>query len=97
MGCSAVRGSGRGVSISAEGWLGWRFAVLPRGRALWVVKGPSKSGIVGVRWRCLAGSRHHKLLHDHHMRISGSGEQPIFTDADGRAITANQPHAPPTE
>ena len=46
--CSAVRGLARGVSISAGGWLGWRFAVLPRG-CLWVVKGPSKSGIVGVR------------------------------------------------
>ncbi|MDX6619032.1 MAG: hypothetical protein QOK36_1418 [Gaiellales bacterium] len=40
--------------------------------------------------------RHHKLVHDHHIRASGSGERPVFADADGRAITANQPHAPPS-
>jgi HNH endonuclease len=40
-------------------------------------------------------ARHHKLLHDHHIRTGGSGDQPVFTDADGRAITTNQPHAPP--
>jgi hypothetical protein len=39
--------------------------------------------------------RHHKLLHDHHIQTSGTGERPIFTDAAGRAITTNQPHAPP--
>ena len=39
--------------------------------------------------------RHHKLLHDHHIRTSGHGEHPTFTDEAGRAITANQPHAPP--
>jgi hypothetical protein len=39
--------------------------------------------------------RHHKLLHDHGIRTSGTGEQPIFVDHGGRAITANQPHAPP--
>jgi hypothetical protein len=39
--------------------------------------------------------RHHKLLHDHHIRTSGNGNHPAFTDASGRAITANQPHAPP--
>jgi HNH endonuclease len=39
--------------------------------------------------------RHHTLLHDHHIRTSGSGEQPIFEDQAGRAITTNQPHAPP--
>jgi HNH endonuclease len=39
--------------------------------------------------------RHHKLLHDHHIRTSGTGEHPVFADAAGRAITANQPHAPP--
>jgi HNH endonuclease len=38
---------------------------------------------------------HHKLLHDHHIQTSGNGEQPAFTDAAGRAITTNQPHAPP--
>jgi hypothetical protein len=41
--------------------------------------------------------RHHKLLHDHHIETSGTGERPIFTDAAGRAITTNQPHAPPGE
>ena len=40
-------------------------------------------------------SRHHKLLHDHHIHTSGTGEQPVFTDQSGRAITTNQPHAPP--
>jgi hypothetical protein len=40
-------------------------------------------------------SRHHKHLHDHHIRVSGPAEQPIFQDQSGRAITANQPHAPP--
>jgi hypothetical protein len=39
--------------------------------------------------------RHHKHLHDHHIHTSGSGEQPTFTDASRRAITTNQPHAPP--
>ena len=40
-------------------------------------------------------SRHHKLLHDHHIRTSGNAETPIFKDQSGRAITTNQPHAPP--
>ena len=39
--------------------------------------------------------RHHKLLHDHRIRASGSAEHPAFADDAGRAITANQPHAPP--
>ena len=39
--------------------------------------------------------RHHKLLHDHRIRTSGTGEHPAFASADGRAITTNQPHAPP--
>ena len=39
--------------------------------------------------------RHHKLLHDHHIHTSGHAEQPAFEDAAGRAITTNQPHAPP--
>ena len=39
--------------------------------------------------------RHHKLLHDHHIHTSGNGDHPVFADADGRAITTNQPHAPP--
>ena len=40
-------------------------------------------------------SRHHKHLHDHHIRASGNAEHPVFEDEAGRAITANQPHAPP--
>jgi hypothetical protein len=40
-------------------------------------------------------SRHHTLLHDHHIRAGGTGEQPTFEDQAGRAITVNQPHAPP--
>ena len=39
--------------------------------------------------------RHHKLLHDHHIRTSGTSEQPAFADEAGRALTTNQPHAPP--
>ena len=39
--------------------------------------------------------RHHKLLHDHGIRTSDDAEQPVFEDRAGRAITANQPHAPP--
>ena len=39
--------------------------------------------------------RHHTLLHDHHIQTSGHGEDPVFADRDGRAITTNQPHAPP--
>jgi HNH endonuclease len=40
--------------------------------------------------------RHHKLLHDHHIHTSGHGQQPTFADEAGRAITTNQPHAPPS-
>jgi HNH endonuclease len=40
--------------------------------------------------------RHHKLLHDRHIRTSGSSEHPAFTDEAGRAVTSNQPHAPPS-
>jgi hypothetical protein len=39
--------------------------------------------------------RHHTLLHDHRIRTSGNAEQPAFADQAGRAITTNQPHAPP--
>ena len=39
--------------------------------------------------------RHHKLLHDQHIHTSGTGDTPVFTDDAGRAITTNQPHAPP--
>ena len=34
--------------------------------------------------------RHHKLLHDHHIRTSGTGEQPAFEDA-GRTRDHHQP------
>ena len=39
--------------------------------------------------------RHHKHLHDHHIRTSGTAHQPAFLDRSGRAPTANRPHAPP--
>jgi hypothetical protein len=39
--------------------------------------------------------RHHKLLHDHHIHTSGNAEHPAFADQAARAITTNQPHAPP--
>jgi hypothetical protein len=41
--------------------------------------------------------RHHKLLHDHRIRTSGNAKQPAFEDEAGRAITTNQPHAPPSQ
>jgi 5-methylcytosine-specific restriction endonuclease McrA len=40
--------------------------------------------------------RHHTLLHDHHIHTSGTGAEPAFADESGRAITTNQPHAPPS-
>jgi hypothetical protein len=40
-------------------------------------------------------AHHHKLLHDHHIHTTGTAQQPTFTDRSGRAITTNQPHAPP--
>ena len=52
-------------------------------------------GVAELANLILLCSRHHKLLHDHHLHASGNAEQPVFSDADGRAITANQPHAPP--
>jgi Domain of unknown function (DUF222)/HNH endonuclease len=39
--------------------------------------------------------RHHKLLHDRHMRTSGTGKEPVFTEESGRVVGANPPHAPP--
>ena len=52
-------------------------------------------GVAELANLILLCSRHHKLLHDHHIRASGNAERPDFTDADGRTITTNQPHAPP--
>ena len=52
-------------------------------------------GIAELANLILLCSRHHKQLHDHHIRASGDAERPVFTDAGGRAITTNQPHAPP--
>ena len=52
-------------------------------------------GIAELANLILLCSRHHTILHDHHLRASGDAEHPVFTDADGRAITTNQPHAPP--
>jgi hypothetical protein len=40
-------------------------------------------------------SRHHKLLHDRHIRTSGGAGDPVFTDEAGRRITSGRPHAPP--
>jgi hypothetical protein len=39
--------------------------------------------------------RHHTHLHDQHIVASGNAETPSFRDASGRAINANQSHAPP--
>jgi hypothetical protein len=40
-------------------------------------------------------SKDRQVPHDQHLRTSGNGEQPTFEDEPGRAIAANQPHAPP--
>jgi hypothetical protein len=40
--------------------------------------------------------RHHKYIHDNHIRVTGTGQNPIYRSADGRLITATQPHAPPS-
>jgi hypothetical protein len=40
-------------------------------------------------------TRHHKHLHDNHITATGDAKNPTFTDENGRAITAMQPHAPP--
>ncbi len=52
-------------------------------------------GATDIANMILLCSRHHKLLHDHHIHTRGTGHQPIFEDQTGREITANQPHAPP--
>lgn len=39
--------------------------------------------------------RHHQYIHDHGIRVNGTGANPIYTDARGRRITADRPHAPP--
>ena len=39
--------------------------------------------------------RHHKHIHDHRIRVTGTGANPIYTSPDGRRITTTQPHAPP--
>jgi hypothetical protein len=40
-------------------------------------------------------TRHHKLVHDRHIRTSGTGDDPVFEDEAGRLIRADRPHAPP--
>ena len=39
--------------------------------------------------------RHHKYIHEHGIRVTGTGANPIYRSPDGRRITATQPHAPP--
>ena len=39
--------------------------------------------------------RHHKRLHDCHIRTGGNAEHPTFEDGAGRAISNDRPHAPP--
>jgi hypothetical protein len=60
-----------------------------------MLEAPACDGATELANLILLCSRHHKILHDHHIRASGSAEHPAFSDAGGRAITANQPHAPP--
>jgi hypothetical protein len=54
-----------------------------------------RRGVTELANLILLCPRHHKLLHHHHISTSGHGTAPIFTDQNGRAITTNQPHAPP--
>jgi hypothetical protein len=40
--------------------------------------------------------RHHKLLHDRHVRTSGTGAEPVFTDQAGHPSPPTNPtHRPP--
>jgi hypothetical protein len=59
------------------------------------IVGVARGGRTELENLILLCSRHHKRLHDHHIRTGGTGDQPVFTDEMGRAITARQPHAPP--
>ena len=56
-----------------------------------------RGGVTELDNLILLCPRHHKHLHDHHVRTSGSGDHPVFVDQTGRAITANQAHAPPRQ
>ena len=38
---------------------------------------------------------HHDYIHEHNIRVTGTGANPIYRCADGRRITTTQPHAPP--
>jgi hypothetical protein len=40
-------------------------------------------------------THHHKHVHDHHIRTTGTGHKPVFTDESGHPITAGRAHAPP--
>ncbi|MEO9176337.1 MAG: HNH endonuclease signature motif containing protein, partial [Gaiellales bacterium] len=57
----------------------------------------SQDGKTELQNLILLCPRHHKRLHDHHIQTSGTGERTVFQDRAGRAITANQPHAPPRQ
>jgi hypothetical protein len=39
--------------------------------------------------------RHHTLLHDNHVTVSGTGKEPVFAEECGRLISAHPPHGPP--
>jgi HNH endonuclease len=54
-----------------------------------------RGGVTELANLILLCPRHHKHLHDHHIHTSGHADDPVFAGASGRAITANQPHAPP--
>ena len=53
-------------------------------------------GKTDVNQLTLECGRHHQYIHDHGIRVTGTGKNPIYTSADGRRITADQPHAPPS-
>src|ERR1700712_5243903 len=55
----------------------------------------AKGGLTLTDEMILLCTRHHKLLHDHHIHTTGTGTTPIFKDQAGRTITTDQPHAPP--
>ena len=54
-----------------------------------------RGGATELQNLILLCARHHKHLHDRHIRSSGSGGRPVFSDESGRPIITNRPHAPP--
>ena len=52
-------------------------------------------GKTEIKMMILLCPHHHDSIHEHGIRVTGTGENPIFASRDGRPITADQPHVPP--